>query len=570
MNKTMTIFRELPYERPDVKKIKKEITRYLRLFNDARTFEDADTAFLGLMDMLESCFTLSTIASIRNTMNTKDEFYDGEVRFFNKETAKLMLILKKGIKAMLSSSFRTQFEEKYGTHLFEQMETRLKLIKPTIILPTIREGNLQTEYSKTAASCSVEFMGEKCNFYGLLRHMQSTDRSERRAAFEEWAKLYEGVSGKLEEQYGKLVRLRSTMARRLGFKSYIDYIYLSRGRYDYNAKKVEEFRESVRRYITPLCEELYSEQAERLGVDELRWYDESLCFTEGNAVPIGTPEELTEKTLAMYKEMSPETGEFFGFMKEHELYDFVTRENKHLGGYTTFLPDYRAPFIFSNFNGTSADVDVLTHEAGHAFEAYYASRRLPIQLLTMSTSEINEIHSMSMEFFAYPYLESFFGDKADKYRYAHFTDAIKHIPYLVSVDEFQHRVFENPDSTPEDWRKIWKDIEKKYMPWRSYDGNAFLESGGFWMQKQHIFLFPFYYVDYAMAQMDAFALFRMRAEGGDAWGSYLKLCGMGGMYGYFETLERAGLPNPLDPDTVKGVAEFGKQYSDVLKDKISI
>ena len=400
MNKTMTTFRELPYERPDVKKIKKEITRYLRLFNDAKTFENADSAFLGLMDMLESCFTLSTIASIRNTMNTKDEFYDGEVRFFNKETAKLMLILKKGIKAMLSSSFRTQFEEKYGTHLFEQMETRLKLIKPTVILPTIREGNLQTEYSKTAASCSADFMGEKCNFYGLLRHMQSTDRSERKAAFEEWAKLYDGISGKLEEQYGKLVRLRSTMARRLGFKSYIDYIYLSRGRYDYDAKKVEEFRESVRRYITPLCEKLYREQAERLGVDELRWYDESLCFPEGNAVPIGTPEELTEKTLAMYKEMSPETGEFFSFMKEHELYDFVTRENKHLGGYTTFLPNYRAPFIFSNFNGTSADVDVLTHEAGHAFEAYYASRRLPIQLLTMSTSEINEIHSMSMEFFA--------------------------------------------------------------------------------------------------------------------------------------------------------------------------
>ncbi|MBR2806681.1 MAG: M3 family oligoendopeptidase [Oscillospiraceae bacterium] len=570
MNKTMTTFRELPYERPDVKKIKKEITRYLRLFNDAKTFENADSAFLGLMDMLESCFTLSTIASIRNTMNTKDEFYDGEVRFFNKETAKLMLILKKGIKAMLSSSFRTQFEEKYGTHLFEQMETRLKLIKPTVILPTIREGNLQTEYSKTAASCSADFMGEKCNFYGLLRHMQSTDRSERKAAFEEWAKLYDGISGKLEEQYGKLVRLRSTMARRLGFKSYIDYIYLSRGRYDYDAKKVEEFRESVRRYITPLCEKLYREQAERLGVDELRWYDESLCFPEGNAVPIGTPEELTEKTLAMYKEMSPETGEFFSFMKEHELYDFVTRENKHLGGYTTFLPNYRAPFIFSNFNGTSADVDVLTHEAGHAFEAYYASRRLPIQLLTMSTSEINEIHSMSMEFFAYPYLESFFGDKADKYRYAHFTGAIKHIPYLVSVDEFQHRVFENPDSTPADWRKIWKDIEKKYMPWRSYDGNAFLESGGFWMQKQHIFLFPFYYVDYAMAQMDAFALFRMRAEDGDAWGSYLRLCGMGGMYGYFETLKRAGLPNPLDPDTVKGVAEFGKQYSDVLKNKIGI
>ena len=317
MNKTMTTFRELPYERPDVKKIKKEITRYLRLFNDAKTFEDADSAFLGLMDMLESCFTLSTIASIRNTMNTKDEFYDGEVRFFNKETAKLMLTLKKGIKSFLTSPFRPQFEEKYGSHLFKQCETEINMVNLLTILPTIKEGNLSTEYSKTAATCSVEFMGEKCNFYGLLRHMQSTDREERRAAFEEWAKLYEGISGKLDEIYGKLVKTRCTKAKRLGFSSYIDYIYPSRGRYDYDAKRVAEFREAVRTYITPFCDEMFKEQAERLGLEKLEWYDEGLCFPEGNALPIGTPEELTEKALEMYKEMSPETGEYFSFMREH-------------------------------------------------------------------------------------------------------------------------------------------------------------------------------------------------------------------------------------------------------------
>ena len=164
-----------------------------------------------------------TIASIRNTMNMKDEFYDKEIRFFNKETAKLMLILKKGISALLSSPFRPQFEEKYGTHLFEDCETQLKLIGPTTILSTIREGHLGTEYSKTVATCSVDFMDEKCNFYGLLRHMQSTDRDERRAAFDAWAKLYEGVSDKLDEQYGKLVKTRCTIAKRLGFRSYIEY-----------------------------------------------------------------------------------------------------------------------------------------------------------------------------------------------------------------------------------------------------------------------------------------------------------------------------------------------------------
>ncbi len=564
----MEKFKDLPYRRPDMKQLKREYAKYLGEFRKAGSFEEADRAFLGFQGLVEEASTQAALSYIRNTMNMKDEFYDKERKFFNSEMPKLMLLVKKAGKAMLASPYRPQLEEKYGRLMFKDAETQMKLIKPSVILPSVRENNLGTEYSKTAAACSVEFMGEKCNFYGLLRHMQSTDRAERKAAFEAWAGLYEGIAPRLDEQYAKLVKTRCTIAGRLGFKSYIDYIYLSRSRYDYDAEKVAAFREAVRTYITPLCQELYREQAERLGLDKLEWYDESLIYPDGNALPIGTPEELTEKARQMYEEMSPETGEFFNFMTEHELLDLVTRENKHLGGYMTSLPKYKAPFIFSNFNGTSADIDVLTHEAGHAFQGYYASRRLPIQQLTGSTSEINEIHSMAMEFFAYPWMERFCGDKADKYRYAHFTDAVKTIPYLVCVDEFQHRVFENPDSTSADWRRWWREIERKYMPWRSYDGNAFLEGGGFWMQKQHIFLYPFYYIDYAMAQLDAFALYRKKTDGGDAWGSYLKLCGLGGMYGYFETLERAGLPNPLDGDTVKGIAAFAREHAEALKSRL--
>lgn len=558
-------FADLKYGRPDPKRVKSEMAACVKCLSDAKTFEEADAAFVDFQIIMEGWETQSTIAYVRNTMNMKDEFYDGEIKFFNSEGPKLMLSLKKAIKAVLKSPFRGRFEEKYGSHMFKDMEVAQKLVKPSTILPSIREANLGTAYSKTAAACSVEFMGEKCNFYGLLRHMQSTDRAERKAAFDAWAGLYEGISDKLDEQYRKLVAVRRKIAKRLGFADYIDYVYPARGRYDYTAKDVAEFREAVRKYITPLCTELYREQAEQLGLEKLEYYDEELCFPDGNAKPEGTPEELTEKARRMYEEMSPETGEFFNFMTEHGLLDLVTRENKHLGGYMTFLADYKAPFIFSNFNGTSADIDVLTHEAGHAFEGYYASRRLPLAQLTGSTSEINEIHSMAMEFFAYPWIDRFCGENAAKYRYAHFTETIKTIPYLVSVDEFQHRVFENPAAGPQEWREIWKDIEQKYMPWRSYDGNKFLEGGGFWMQKQHIFLYPFYYVDYAMAELDSLALYRMKCEGEDAFGSYLKLCGLGGVYGYFETLERAGLPNPLKEETVKDVAEFAKRRAEELK-----
>jgi M3 family oligoendopeptidase len=365
------------------------------------------------------------------------------------------------------------------------------------------------------------------------------------------------------------LKLRVRKARKLGFPNYIDYVYLDRGRLDYTAKEAAVFRDQVRDVIVPFCRELYEKQRERLGVEKLHWYDEALVFPEGNALPIGTKDELVAKARKMYRELSPETGEFFDFMCEHELFDLETRPGKHLGGYCTFLPDYLAPFIFSNFNGTSADVDVLTHEAGHAFQAYLASRTLPLMNQMHSTSEINEIHSMSMEHFTYPWMDGFFGDKADKYRYAHLCSAVTTIPYLVSVDEFQHRVFEDPSMSATERRKVWKEIEEKYLPWRDYDGNEFLEGGGFWMQKQHIFLYPFYYIDYALAQVCAFQFYlKSREDREEAWQGYLKLCRAGGSRGYFELLELAGLMNPFREGTVAKVMDGVKEAIAALESKL--
>ena len=566
----MEKFSELKYERPDAVKLRRELNACIREMKRAEDFNTAHAAFLRFHELIFAAGTMYIVAQIRSNGNTKDAFYEKEMKFYNVALPLLAPTLKKALSAMLASPFRPQLEERYGKQLFLRAQTQAKLISLAVILPTVRENNLATAYSKTAAGCSVEFMGEKCNFYGLLRHMQSPDREERRSAFTEWAKLYEGVAPELETQYGKLVKLRRGIAEKLGYGSYIDYIYPARERFDYGAAQAAGFREAVKTYITPLCEKLYREQAQRLGVDTLHWYDEHLFYPQGNPVPQGAPEELVAAARSMYADISPETKEFFDFMTEHELFDLVTRENKHLGGYCTALPAYKAPFIFSNFNGTSADVDVLTHEAGHAFQLYYASRRLPLAEQAGSTSEINEIHSMSMELFAYPYMERFFGDRADDYRYSHFCDAVRTIPYLAAVDEFQHLVFEHPGSGPADWRRFWKETEQKYMPWRDYDGNEFLESGGFWMQKQHVFLYPFYYIDYALAQMGAFHLYRRQTETGDGWNDYLTLCGLGGQYGYFETLARAGIPNPLQPETVKEAAAFCEAQAERLKQKAGL
>lgn len=566
----MEKFKDLQYVRPSAETTEAALKEQLSAFRSAASYEDAKAAFLKRQDIIAEFRTMQVIASIRSNMNTADEFYRAEEDYFNTVTPKLSVVLKTFNEAVAESRFRAEFEKEYGEQLFRLLDADIRTNSEEIVSEKIEEAKISSDYMRTAASCKTMFRGEECNFYGLLKHMLSTDRDERKEAMIAWADLYESASADLEDQYAKLCALRRREAEKLGFDNYIDMVYLSRHRFDYTAADIEKFREAVRTYIVPAAVEIHEAQRKRLGVEKLEYYDEQLAFPQGNSTPDKDTQGMVDAAQKMYRELSPETGEFFDFMVGHELFDLETRPNKHLGGYCTSLMKYKAPFIFSNFNGSSADTEVLTHEAGHAFEGYVASRVQELAEYRHSTSEINEIHSMGMEFFTDPWYSLFYPEgEGDRYRYEHLADSLENITYLVSVDEFQHRVFEGEQPDAAGLRKIWKDIENKYMPWRSYDGNEFLESGGFWMQKQHIFLYPFYYVDYALAMLCALQFFlRMRRDRKEAWDSYLKLCRLGGSLGYFDLLQAAGLNNPFREETVRDVTSGVKEVLAELEKNI--
>ncbi len=552
----MQKFAELAYSRPDAAALAESIRAYTAALANAKSFEETRALLMEHKAAMSEFGTMRTIASIRNTVDTRDAFYEGEMAFFNSEGPKLSLLLREANEALLASPFRKELEEEFGALYFKNLDVQKQFADERIVDDLVKESQLQQRYSKTSATASIQFRGKECNFYGLLKFMQSTDRADRKEAFEAWAELYSRIAPELDAIYDEMVALRHGMAKKLGFASYTDMAYLQRRRYDYNEADAANFRRQVKEIITPIVAKIRARQAETLGVDKLRYYDESLVYPEGNPVPRGSREELVAKAQKMYREMSRETGEFFDCMVENDLFDLETKPGKRPGGYCTGLPSYKVPFIFSNFNGTSADVDVLTHEAGHAFESYTAFRSQPLPDMVFSTSEINEIHSMAMEHFAYPWMELFFGEDAGRYLYAHLADALSVIPYMVSVDEFQHRVYAKPDMTADERRAAWREIELAYMPWRDYDGNAFLEQGGFWMQKQHIFLYPFYYIEYALAQMGAFEFYgRMKVNREEAWNSYYNLCRKGGSIGYFELLESAGLSNPFADGTIEKIAK---------------
>lgn len=548
----MKKFSELEYVRPDMEKAGEAVKACVKAMKTAASYAEFRDAYMEYVKLDTELATAKSIAHIRNTVNLMDEYYEKEMAYFNAEMPKYQLLVKEMGTVILESPFKKDMEAEFGRILIQNLEAGQLLSCEAVVEDKVREADLASLYSKTVAAASADFHGEKLNTYGLLKHMQSTDRTERREAFLAWAGLFESIAPEIDRIYDGLVKLRAGMAEKLGFENFVPMGYLARRRYDYTAKELSVFRKQVREVIVPACEALFERQREALGLDKLYYYDESVGSPEGNPVPVGGRDYLVAQAQKMYRELSPESGEFFDFMVQYDLFDLEAKKGKRVGGYCTTLPLYHAPFIFSNFNGTEADVNVLTHEAGHAFAGFTAAKFQKIPELCHSTSEINEIHSMGMELWTYPWMELFFGEQADQYRREHLADALKKIPYMVCVDEYQHRVYEKPDMTAMERRKVWRELEKVYMPWRDYDGNEFLENGGFWMQKQHIFLYPFYYVDYAMAQIGAFEFYtKMKENRTAAWEDYYNLCKAGGSKGYFELLAEAKLHNVLEEGAVR-------------------
>ena len=548
----MKKFAELQYVRPDMEKIFARVSGDIAVLKEAKNYEEFRNAYMDYVEADTELETSKTVAHIRNTINLLDEFYEAEMVYFNSQMPKYEILKKEMGEVIVASPFKAEMEKEFGAILIQNMEAQKQLSDESIVNDQVKEAELVSRFMKTQAAATVEFKGEQIGNYGLLKIMQSTDRAERKEAFEAWAKLYEGIAPTLEEVYDGLVKVRAGMAKKLGFKSFIPMGYLRRRRFDYTEKELEVFRKQVREVVVPAAAKLYERQKEALWIDTLYYYDESIASPSGNPVPIGDKEYLVGEAQKMYRELSKESGEFFDFMMEYELFDLDSKHGKRAGGYCTILPQYHAPFIFSNFNGTDADVNVLTHEAGHAFAGFTAAKYQKTPELCHSTSEINEIHSMSMELWTYPWMENFFGDKAEEYRKEHLADALMKIPYMLCVDEYQHKVFENPEMTTMERRAVWSGLEKIYMPWRNYAGNEFLESGAFWIKQQHIFLYPFYYVDYAMAQMGAFEFYtKMKEDRKAAWADYYKLCAAGGSMGYFDLLKYSGLHKVLEDGSVK-------------------
>lgn len=559
-------FESFPYTRPEMAGVSQNFEKHLLRFQNAKTAAEQVRSLSRLNAVREEFLTMVNLCLIRHTSDTRDPFYEKENEYFDENLPAFEALNNRFFRALLTSPFRDALQQKFGAQLFTLAELALKTFQPVILEDLQQENALSTEYTKLKAQAKILFDGETYNLSSIHPVELSDNRDTRRRAAEaKWVFFAENGPA-IEGIFDKMVGTRHRIARELGYKNFVEVGYARMRRSDYTPAMVANFRRQVREVIVPLAAELYERQRKRLGINQLKYYDEEYKFPTGNPKPIGTPNEIVANADRMYRELSPETGRFFRFMQDAKLMDLVNRDGKATGGYCTYLSKFGAPFIFSNFNGTSGDIDVLTHEAGHAFQVW-SSSRFPFDEYHWPTSDAAEIHSMSMEFFTWPWMPLFFGDQTDKYYFMHLSGAIQFIPYGVAVDEFQHLVYENPGMTPAERNAAWRNLEKTYLPHRDYDGNAHLEAGRLWQKQNHIFNSPFYYIDYTLAQICAFQFWmKDRQNHKKAWSDYVRLCKAGGSRSFLELVQLARLRSPFEDGCVESVAGEIRQFLEGVDD----
>lgn len=546
-------FNEYPYQRPDCNDYLAKLDKIVENFEKTTTFDEQLDLYKESEKIMREYRTLESVSYVRYTINTKDEFYKAEGEYFDEQGPLFSEKMLKLNQLIVKSKFLDDFEKEIGYVYVRNLKMSVKTFSPEIVELAQKENELTTKYQTLYASAMVEFEGKTMPLPMLGPYKNDKDRAVRQKAFEVEGKFFDDNREELDELYDKLVKNRTEQAKILGYKNYVELAYDRRTRNCYTAKDVANYRKQILEDIVPLASKIKEKQSKRIGIDNLKLYDDTFMFLDGNPTPKGTPDELLVACKKMYKEMSEETAEFIEFMFENELFDVISRDGKAPGGYCTRFLNHESTFIFSNFNGTAGDVDVLTHEAGHALAAYLLRKTKYLSQM-MPTADTCEVHSMAMEYLTSPWHESFFKEDTAKYTLNQAESDINFLPYGTMVDYFQELMYENPEMTKEERNETWANLEKQFRPHIDFDGIPFYGRGAGWQRQLHIYLYPFYYIDYCLASTVALQIQALKLQDSKkAWDTYLEFTKMGNTKTFVDLIETVGLTSPMTSGCLKSI-----------------
>lgn len=560
-------FKDYTYQHIDAPLLQKQLSDLALAIQESKTIEQVQDCIKKVDEIRRFVTTQVSLVEIRHTIDTKNDFYTKEQEFLDSVLPELEKDYEKINRALLDSAFLADLKQALPETFFLQKEMDIKAFDPVIVEDMQEENRLMTKYQALIASAEIPFDGKVYNLSSLEVKTNSSDRQVRKRALQAYWNWFEQHEEQVAEIFDQMIKVRTRMAQKMGYENFIELGYARMRRYDYDQKDVANYRKQVLKDVVPLCSTLYQRQQKRLGYDTLHAWDEKVEFVQGNPTPKYDRAELVKRAQKMYHELSKETGGFFDFMVEHDLLDLDSKPGKAAGGYCTFMPDYRSPFIFANFNQTQHDAEVLTHEAGHAYQIFESRDIYPGDCV-WPTYESCEIHSMSMEFFTHPWMNSFFEEDTKRYYYSHMAGSLKFLPYGVLVDHFQHEVYAHPQMSHKERMDTWRRLEKEYLPHKNYEEVDILERGGWWMRQAHIFMSPFYYIDYTLAQVCAMQFWaRMENKDPKAFEDYQHICKIGGTLPFRKIVKEAGLIVPFEEGCLAQVTSSVSQWLDTISEE---
>ena len=550
-------FNEMTYTRPDIGAL---LARCKELAAKAAAAPDGDALVRLYYEQSEAFAEYNTAANLANihyTCDTRDAYWKAEQDFFDANGPAVTNASVEISRAFLANPHVDVLTAKFGTTCVAGMKNAVLGMDDRTVELQQQFNALVSRYQQIYGGALVELDGKQLTIPQLGPYKEDLDPAVRRAAYEAEAGYFDAHRAELDELYGQIVQNLNAQARVMGYHDYSELSYVRMNRIGYGPEEIRKFRDQVANDVVPQLQKVMAMRAKRTGIARPTFTDLPIMFKDGNPKPIPGYKARMDAARTMYHELSPETAEFIDFMQDNELFDVESRPGKMSGGYMTSLPSYKAPFIFANWNDTSGDVDVLTHECGHAFEGYVAERDPAIPAdLECPGMESAEIHSMAMEFLTAPWHHLLFGRDTDKYALLHAEDSFVFLAYGCEVDEFQHIMYQNPDLTPDERNAEWLKLEKKYRPWIDFDNLPFYGRGAGWQRQLHIYECPFYYIDYCLSTMAALQFFLLSlTDHKDAWERYLRLVRRAGTASYTELLETAGLKVPFEEGSIKGIAQ---------------
>jgi oligoendopeptidase F len=409
---------------------------------------------------------------------------------------------------------------------------------------------------------TISHDGEELTLPQAYKKLQSTDRSLREQMYRKIVKRRKQDQERLNELFSELIQLRHQIAQNADYDNYRDYKFDALERFDYEVKDCFDFHESVKETILPVVEQMMEKRKKRLGVERLRPWDLRVDPSgQPPLQPFEDTDQLIEDTIQCFQRIHPYFGNCLQQMKELGHFDLETRKNKAPGGYNYPLYETGAPFIFTNAAGTVNDLITMVHEGGHAVHTFLTNHLQLIDFKSL-TAEIAELASMSMELFSLPYWDQFFEDEEtlQRARFKEMERVLGVLPWIATIDKYQHWLYTHPEHSPEERKKAWRSISQKFTP-STIDWSELEEAFDLrWQGQLHLFEVPFYYIEYGIAQLGAIGMWRQyEQDASQALENYIKALRLGYTQPLPEIFKTAGLQFDFSKDYINELAGFVEQ-----------